>query len=39
MSVDEIILKSRFSPLKNILSYDVFDRGFNGWMTLMKALP
>ena len=35
MSVDEIILKSRFSPLKNILSYDVFDRGFNGWMTLM----
>ena len=35
MSVDEILLRSRFTPLRNILCYDVFDRGFNGWMTLM----
>lgn len=35
MSVDEILLRSRFSPLKDVLSYDVFNTGFNGWMTLM----
>jgi hypothetical protein len=35
MSVDEILLRSRFSPLKRILSYDVFNTGFNGWMTLL----
>lgn len=33
--VDVLMLHSRFSPLKRILSYDVFDRGFCGWMTLM----
>ena len=38
MSVDEILLRSRFTPLRNILCYDVFDRGFNGWMTLMPQL-
>ena len=35
MSVDEILMRSRFNPLKNVLCYDVFDKGFNGWMTLM----
>ena len=35
MSVDEILLKSRFQPLERILAYDVFNTGFNGWMTLM----
>lgn len=35
MSVDEILLRSRYQPLERILSYDVFDTGFNGWMTLM----
>ncbi len=35
MSVDEILLRSRFNPLKYVLCYDVFNTGFNGWMTLM----
>ena len=35
MSVDEIMLRSRFQPLKRVLAYDVFNTGFNGWMTLM----
>ena len=35
MSVDEILLRSRYNPLKRILAYDVFNTGFNGWMTLL----
>ena len=35
MSVDEILFHSRFQPLKNVLSYDVFNNGFCGWMTLL----
>ena len=35
MSVDEILLRSRFQPLERILCYDVFNTGFNGWMTLL----
>lgn len=35
MSVDEILLRSRFMPLQRILAYDVFNTGFNGWMTLL----
>ncbi|MDO4950070.1 MAG: hypothetical protein Q4E55_07915 [Bacteroidales bacterium] len=35
MSVDELLLRSRFQPLERILCYDVFDNGFNGWMTLL----
>ena len=35
MSVDEILLRSRYTPLKNVLSYDIFNTGLNGWMTLM----
>lgn len=35
MSVDEILLRSRFQPLERVLSYDVFNTGLNGWMTLM----
>ena len=35
MRVDLILLSSRFQPLERILAYDVFDTGFNGWMTLM----
>ena len=33
--LDEILFRSRFQPLKNVLAYDVFNTGFNGWMTLM----
>ena len=29
------MLHSRFQPLSHILSYDIFDKGFNGWMILM----
>ena len=35
MSIGEILLRSRYQPLKRVLSYDVFNTGFNGWMTLM----
>lgn len=35
MSIEETLLRGRFSPLKNILAYDVFDTGFNGWMSLL----
>ncbi len=35
MSVDELMLRSRFQPLERVLCYDVFDNGFNGWMTLL----
>ena len=33
--MDKIMLYSRFNPLKRVLCYDVFDRGFNGWMVLL----
>ena len=33
--MDEVLMRSRFTPLRNILSYDVFNDGFCGWMTLM----
>ena len=26
---------SRFQPLQRVLTHDVFDRGHNGWMSLM----
>ena len=39
MSVDEILLRSRYQPLERILCYDVFNTGFNGWMTLMPNFP
>ena len=35
MSIGEILLRSRYQPLERVLSYDVFNTGFNGWMTLM----
>ena len=35
MSIGEILLRSRYQPLKRVLSYDVFNTGFNGWMTLL----
>ena len=39
MSVDEILLRSRYNPLKRILAYDVFNTGFNGWMTHLQKFP
>ena len=33
--MDKIMLYSRFNPLKRVLCYDIFDRGFNGWMGLL----
>ena len=33
--MDKIMLYSRFNPLKRVLCYDIFDRGFNGWMVLL----
>lgn len=35
MSVDEILLRSRYQPLERIICYDIFNTGFNGWMTLL----
>lgn len=35
MSMEDIMLRNRFQPLSRILCYDIFDRGFNGWMILM----
>ncbi len=33
--IADTLATSRFSPLKNILTCDVFSSGFNGWMALM----
>lgn len=38
MSIGEILLRSRYQPLKRVLSYDVFNTGFNGWMTLLYGI-
>lgn len=35
MNVDEVLMRGRFSPLKNVLCYDVFNNGFNGWVSLL----
>lgn len=35
MAMEDIILQNRFQPLKRILDYSIFDKGFNGWMVLM----
>ena len=35
MSVDEILPSSRYQPLERIICYDIFNTGFNGWMTLL----
>ena len=33
--MDKIMLYGRFNPLKRVICYDIFDRGFNGWMVLL----
>jgi hypothetical protein len=35
MAMEDILLQGKYRPLRNILSYDIFDRGFNGWMVLL----
>ena len=39
MSIGEILLRSRYQPLKRVLSYDVFNTGFNAVSYTHLTLP